>query len=441
MTATRTLTLTYGATTIDGSGGVHLHGDPPVRWVKGWSSGQLDATVVVTAATAAALTTAVLALIDAFRTPRQDLVLTRSGTVELDARVSTGAAFDTDANLSKVGSPFDSGRSQLLALSVKFGLPADKASLDGRREATVSVEYDGSRRRRVTLSGVYTSITSTAATAKYTANVGAWASARLAEVGGTYSLEGESKQWFETDHELAFVRIYREILTAEAGHASTDDPDIAEQTFSLSVETVAPGDSVPLGVTVTRLQRATVSYSAAVPGGVAVLDAVAARVLAWLDVRVAAALPGVGLARLASAVDKDYAASRIAVRQTWECAVTTGWAEYSRTEQTRYDSGLVIRKKWSPNPWDRYIWRRPPTMMVTVSEVGLWVGVYPANPFLGTLPVVAPPGGTLWFLADVATSALPQRRGPSDARFDVVLVSRVSSYEAAAFSLDAQGPK
>lgn len=444
MAVTRELTIVYGATTIDGSSGIHLHGDPPIRWAMRHDGGQLDFTLVVTASSAANLITASNAVIDQFRTPRQDLLVKRGGSNELDLRPSTNSAFDTLPDAVKVGDPFDTGRSQKIAVSIRFGLPANKASLAGRRESNVSVEYDSSRRRTVSIDGVYTAISGSNALAIYSGAIDAWATSVLAALGGTYKLVGpESLRYFETVKEISFARTYQELLRdllgEDAGATVDTTADVADQILTIAVRKIGPGDSPNAAGPVLRLAEVSVSYSAAVPAGPDALDTVRDAVLAYLDAQVQLAIPdAVGLALIESTPDLNYDESRIQINQTWHAALSAGWSEYMRTERTTYESGVTLRPLWSSSRWRRYKFNRPEAMTVSVTERGLFVGKDETNARLyGTYPLTIAPAGAVWEHIGTAHGSTPLVRGVDNKTIDTVMIERVSNYEAAApaFSL------
>lgn len=445
MTVARQMTVHYGSTTIDGSGGVHLHGEPPIRWVEKWDSGQVDFTLLVQADTAGALITAVQGVIDAFRAPRQDLLIKRGGTNELDRSFSTNKAFNHDPSVTKVGSPEDNGRMQLLAVSIKYGLPADKASLNGRRDSTISTAYDASGRRTVTIKGVYTAIgDDTQASAQYAAEIAAYATAVLTAIDddAAFELVPHDNEHHETDQELQFTRVYRELLWPQLGDPDDDDvvfddPDLAEQELGITVRRSAPGDSEGLfGLIdpVLRMADVTVTYRAAVPAGPTQLAAVRDRVLIYLAQRVAVAVPeGVGRALVQSDVHLDYDDSRIDITQRWECALQGGWAQRAHTESVEYDEGNVVIPKWSKTRWARYVHTSPETCTITVREQGVFVGPYArlAIPRKIT-PLTPPPPGAKWLHLKTMSSPTEQIRGLDGETLVVFLLDRTSIWEAVA---------
>lgn len=77
-------------------------------------------------------------------------------------------------SLSKSGSDIDSNKSIRYNWRATVTLPADSAADIGRREATYSLDYTESRRKRLTFSGTYTGISAGGAKATYEAQAATW---------------------------------------------------------------------------------------------------------------------------------------------------------------------------------------------------------------------------------------------------------------------------
>lgn len=193
------------------------------------------------------LNTAALAAEAAFRTPRADCTIangTGSPRKSLGATGNTG--FDSDPQIRKVGSPkFDTSWSQLFHVEIAFGRPADNVGTSGRRTSTMNVAYDPARRRTVTIEGTYTAVPSgSTARAQYEAQIAAYVTAKLAEVGvSVYDfLEEPETRENATNKTIDFRRVIRENLHDEAGLGQ--DPELIGSELTVYVINVAPGDTI-----------------------------------------------------------------------------------------------------------------------------------------------------------------------------------------------------
>ena len=255
MPITRELSFTYAGVTIGGSSARQI-----LDWTKEggeYESGYFECEFVTTAATAAAFKTELDTIRDAFRKPRQDLVVTQESQTILSKKHSDNTGLDTYPEITKDGDLADTGRSRHFRIRVSYGQPADNVSTSFRRNSTVTVDYDESRRRTVTISGVYTANSTDGVTGSYgtySAGITTYATTVLAGTlmsDGTFEKIGEPDiTRGETDKVMNFTVVFREILFNQA-IGTLDDLDIVNPVMVIEREREAPGDSVTGGASVS----------------------------------------------------------------------------------------------------------------------------------------------------------------------------------------------
>lgn len=427
MAVTRTLIATYGAYTV-----AQIDADRPVRYYEGHESGWCEFDFVLTAASSSALQTLVRAAIDAFRAPRQDFTLAIGGSNLVDWSQSSDTGFDANASCWKAGDPWDTGKSQKLTARIEVGLPADKASLDGRRESSVSIGYIASRRRTLTISGTYTAISGTSASAKYAASIAAWATTiqTAVDAAASWKLVDEDNDYFETDKEFRFSRTYEELIAPAQA-----DTDVRAQQTNITIQRMAPGDSFPPSAPVPlRMAIINVSYTAHVDytqtqSLTTIMNA--ARFHVWA--RILALQASSGLALISSDEGYDEDNNVVTLKQVWHAALTRGWREYSRHESLSYDPALVLVPVWADDPWEHLEYRGRQTAFLEIRETGTYVGVFAdINPALQAItPEAKPPPGAAWkYVAKPTRSIRRVRKGLDSFTLDEYEMERVHRFRA-----------
>lgn len=86
--------------------------------------------------------------------------------------------------------------------------------IDGRNEAEIVIETQTDGRKRVTISGMYsTIIAATSSYTAYTTNYPAFKTAVLAAIGGTFEVTSSHAEKNDTDFVTTFTNVYEEMLT------------------------------------------------------------------------------------------------------------------------------------------------------------------------------------------------------------------------------------
>lgn len=248
---TSELSLTYGTITIGGSTARQI-----TEWTKDehdYERGAFEFEFITTAASDAAFKTELDTIRDEFRKPRLDLVVTQNSQNILSRKHSDNTGLDTAPYIIKDGDPADTGRSRHFRVRIEYELPADNVSTSFRRGATIRVEYSESRRRTVTITGVYTANSTdgtTTADAQYFAQIATAEDTLLDTVdsSATWERTGQPQvEYFETRKLVQFTRVYREVNQNQATD-TIDDTDIINPFMTISREEMSPGDSLEGGL-------------------------------------------------------------------------------------------------------------------------------------------------------------------------------------------------
>lgn len=216
---TRELSVVYGSTTVGGAAEVHLDG--PVRIRRNYETTTVDFVAVIDdSASAAAHGTAVRALEQAFRTPRQRLRVLLGGVELLDLDPSDGSGYNASASISDLERGW-SGRSRFYAVTITAQTPADLSGLNGLRDAQVELVVDRQGVKTVTLAGRYTDVGGTGARAAHDADVATWAGAQLTAIDGSATwelIDRPAEVTDEDDRNCEFRRTYVDRKAVQEGY-------------------------------------------------------------------------------------------------------------------------------------------------------------------------------------------------------------------------------
>ena len=244
------LSITYGGLTFGAGTARQVVGDPVenMKQSDDFIEGSFEFAFITTAASDAAFATEIIAVRNALRTPRGDLVVTQNAQTLLSRKHSDNTGLDTFPRIMKDGDDADTGRSRYFKVRIEYELPADNTSTSFRRGATVLINYSEAGRRTVTISGVYTANSTdgtTTSSAQYLAQIAAAETSLLNVVDSSARWErvGQPQiEYFETNKVTRFTRVYREVNFNQSG-AGVDDVDIINPHMEVSIEQIAPGDS------------------------------------------------------------------------------------------------------------------------------------------------------------------------------------------------------
>jgi len=427
---TRTLKITYGAITVDGSGAYYING--PWSLQKTYEGGRVEATVAVAETTAALLQTACAALEAAFRKPRQALTVEVDGVTQVSADPgSANTGFNAEPSIGKAGDPGDGSLLRIYRIAVAFELPADLTGQGGRRTASVLVDQDASNRRRITARGRYTVIPggSSGARAQFLAQFSTYRAALIAGGGGggTYDTIDLTATSDDADKNCDFSFLLQEDLYSPTG-AGLTHASIRGASIHYVAADPNPGDSPQ--VTVRRLRRVMASIDCAVDATVSTdLDGLwTGQVLPYLIAQAKLKFGASGAAKIDEHRDFDRTQNRIVATVVLDCVVSGAstirldvtievWNHYGKTRIPAY----------ADDPLAKYVFQGPARRVRTTTSVetklGLWSVTADGEGFAGgggggTGPWVPGAGGGGYSREESRRSALQRRMGV-DSTIDV----------------------
>lgn len=255
MALTNPFSITYAGQEVGGTSDTYLlHG--PYVIDKSFATIRVVFDVVVTAGSYSALQSASDTLETALRKRDQSFSIALSGS-------TWTYTFGTDvlnssASIAKSGDPeTDRGYSRAYTCVIEGELPADDQ--DGLRSLEVTVDYEVSRRKIISMGGTYTALSGVLAAAQYLADFDTEAATILAAIGGgaTFELVDENYTRDRVDHTCNFTRQYAQLLTNQS-QGTLDDTSIKDHEITFTDASQHPGDSRE---GIYRLRRVIGAYS------------------------------------------------------------------------------------------------------------------------------------------------------------------------------------
>lgn len=434
----RELTFTYNGYSVAGTSGRRLDGKYRMHDSDESASFEADIILGDNTWTAARFATECAALETALRTPRADLTVSLSGNTLMSLSQSSNTGYDAAPECRKVGDDWDTGRTRKYHFAVTYGRPASYQSLNGRRKSTIDVSYNPAGRRKIVISGEYTTDGATASKANYLARIVAYESSVMSALGVTSSQRVMQQfDYFETDKVCRFRVEHNELIYALL-HAA-----IRNQTLRITRRQTSGPDTQAAGKMVTskgvgvvrRLITLDVDYSGwvdtATATDIAPLAAIADALRAPLAAAVRAAVGAGFVALIEDAPTINPDENQISFRQTYSAAVANGFSKYVRTENYKHDTGRVLVPVWDGQNFSRYAYRGPSSITCEVSEDAEFVGQYQFDP-LGegmAKPTVAPEG-VVWAMISYAESPQTSSQGiPGQPSFPLTSIMRRATFE------------
>lgn len=386
----------------------------------------------------------------AFRKPRQDLRIAVGGFVVFEGEQLLGTIIDAEPNIQRVGDPAIAGPlSRTFRVTIEAGLPADNLdAIEGRREADISVQYDGARRRTMTITGTYTS-TATNARAEdaYVAAIAAYTTSVQTEAGGLWELVEESRDQFETGLQLQFSRTFQELFYSEQA-----DPNVVEQRSSVVIITPGARDSsapsatggqstVGGGSAIEKLRTARATIQAKVDhdevSTEAEYDALALGLLNWLVARINEVANASALAVTSTDVDYQRDGWDVTATVEAEFSQSGGWIEFKRSITRNIVTGQRVVPAWGGNRYSGYRYQGIGEIICTISDTGLHLASLPSYD--------APEPPIIAGAADFALVGQPQENyekmivGQAGYEYTVFFVQRSWQYQQFA-AISTQAP-
>lgn len=396
---TRTLKITYGSLLVGGTSDYLIHA--PYRQTKSYQGFALEFDVIVSDTSSVAnFKTACDNLEAAYRIPRQAITVEFEGVTLISLSPSSNTGFLAQPEIVKSGDErTDTGRSRRYTLRITCQLPADLSGQSGRLDSTTTLDYDASRRRRITIEGIYTALGSNSASAQYESSIGTYASSQLSAFGsgGTFDLVSEDEIPDDANKNCRFRRLYQEVLYASTSgglsHASIRNSVIAYRQSKPS-----PGDSPGKGV--KRLQQVVASISCNVDKTVTTdLKALwTGSVRAYLLSEVASKFAGATVALEDEQFAPDYT-QNLLIGSLMLWVVASGAASLSYIKTTTYEDnpGNLLQPAWGGDRYAKYlhdgIGVRTRTTLEVERKIGAWTQNGDGSAFVGGGGVAANNGG------------------------------------------------
>jgi hypothetical protein len=272
-------------------------------------------------------------------------LLGSSTLIDLDPSVNTG--FNAQPTIRKTAGDLDTARSRKYAISVVVELPADLAGQDGRVESSVTLQYDPNRKRTLTISGTYTALGGNSAFAQYSASIGAYQATVQSAFGGTWEIVTESVTHDDTNKNVQFSRMFREIIFNQ-GQGILDDPAVVEQQISYSRLVDRPGDSPHSSGKVARLDTIQMQANMFIDKNVTMdlrgkYETGLRQYLIQLAFNTFSSSTG---ALVAESPQFDFHENKIQVSMTFRMVGSSNILQYTKTVQIAVEEGLTIIPVW-----------------------------------------------------------------------------------------------
>lgn len=302
------------------------------------------------------------------RRPYQDLEITLGRSLLFRRRQSDNTGLDSQPEVSKGGDPADTGRSRLYRVRVRMGLPADNVDTLGHRRSSISVAYSPSRRKTVTIEGMFTAVTSNDARAQYEAKIATFCTSALTAIGGTFELIGEPVTRTSTNGKtIDFLRVYEERIYGQ-GSSTLDDSALVGSVLEVSRTSRNTGHSPDA----QDLTEVIGQFSCSVDKTVSQdLAAKWASVKPWIIEKMQAQT-GSRFALVSARPVFDYD------RNTIACTLVGLGTDLDATSQDQIahrievadsrPSGKVFVPAWTGNPEDCYIYDGPVVTLRTITQ-------------------------------------------------------------------------
>lgn len=278
MSGSRTLIISYGAFSSNGSGASHkwlLTGVPTFSQDEREISFSFD--VVIRGSSSSALRTAVGDAIDAWNTRHQDFTVTLGGSDFYRFVDGTGSVGATEegaefimASWRLLGSHY-TALSRAYRVTVKVTRAANQPGKPGLLSQSINVSTAPNGLRELRYSATFTPgpTSGTAGTAldRYedaTYGFEARAAAVQGVLTGTWERQSAISTTYDEDSRtLRASAVYQELIYNQSGSA-LDDPDLVNARYDIRVERKA-GYSIPSSAPARPLSACTVTFSMAVP--------------------------------------------------------------------------------------------------------------------------------------------------------------------------------
>lgn len=368
---TRALAIAYGSgvTGISVGGITDFLLDAKYTLTEDYNSQTVSFEVICTGSTAAGFASNCSTLERVFRIPRNDLTITLSGATLVSLLESDSSGYHADPSITKVGDEADTGRSRKYRVDIVYERPADLVGQAGRRESTVALNFQPSRRRIFSVTGRFTTVGGVqSARAVYNSAIGALTASIISSFGGTWELVSEDANSDDDDKNLDFSQTFEELIFPQSS-GLLDNPAIVQSRMSWSRQIPGPGDSPGVGA-----RR---------------LEAVTGTIQTWVDKDVTVDIEGLWRDTIRpyllshaqvlfnpqaiAVVDETHSLEPIENKITGTLTLLVvgpesgGVIEYTNTVQVQTLEGLIGIPVWSGNKFAKHVYQGPADCIRTVT--------------------------------------------------------------------------
>ena len=341
-----------------------------IRINKGYTSIDITFDIFFTSTSEAVFERLASTLEEAFREPRGRFRVVQGSTVlvDLDPVKKSGGntGFNAETNAAKTGEEFDTGRSRQYEVQVIAELPATLPGQKGRRDSTVQIDFDESRKRTVTINGSWTAIDDKDVTENYEDEIDAYATIVLDAITGTYELIGEQTTRDETDKVINFSRTYLEVVFNQSS-GSLDHPAIKNHSISFNRSRPAPGD--------TQEARRMIDVTATFDSAVDINETTNLEQLWKGTIRphilgqAKSIFAPQATALIDDNVNLDAAGNRISAVLTFQMVDTDGIQilEHRLTQECNEDFGVIQVPVWDGDPYRKHLFSGPRNLTLTTT--------------------------------------------------------------------------
>lgn len=371
------ISIEYGGFIIGGTTDRIM--DSKIQLEDSFESAAIEFSFVIAKNSEADFNTEIGLVEDAFRVPDQLLEFKINAAVMKSLSQTGNTGLDAVPRILKREDKKDTGRSRRYTVRIEFGRPADNIGTSGRRTHTVEVAHDESRRRTITISGVYTAIPpATSARAAYDAGIGGFQSGIITAVGGVYDLTTETAEENRTDKLLNFSRTLLEIKKGQAG-AAADDPAVINQSLIITRQRVGPGDSLR---NTRRFTTLIANYSASISFDVTTdLDSKWDSIPSFIvsEAEALHGLSGVAVTREEPSFDLDGNRITAVVEMIGFTGSSVLQSRVTTTVSTNF--GFRLPPAWTGDPESKYDFQGPKILKQIVACSVIFRGIQPVPGF------------------------------------------------------------
>lgn len=258
-------TVVYGGFTVGGTSDYHLHGVTVSE--TNYESLTVSFQVFVNHDTRSTFVGYCTALEAAYRKPNGALVVTMNGTNWINLSHSGNTGMNARPSLRKVGGAA-SNNSRIYECSVTVMMPADESGKNGRHSASYTMAHDGAEIYTLSVSAVYTAISTSSALTQAQAQFPTYAASITSAVGGAWDEAAGVAYSPDDENKVCTCRaVYRQLVSAQS-QSGTNDTTLqgvwSEVTTDRAGIGADPGGTDPLVQITVRLfanVRSTVSTS------------------------------------------------------------------------------------------------------------------------------------------------------------------------------------